>query len=98
MEGTTRGQCQMLRCSQLDAPGSEVMPPAQESHTGIVDLVLSNGPVLAEMAVVEIILGTPTLFYFGENTFDHVFLSTYFTESLAGINYGPISSAAAQIP
>ena len=87
----------LLRCSQLQSPGNDVKPPAQESHTAIVDLVRRSGPVLAEMAVAVIIPGTPTLFYFGGNTFDHVFLSTYFTESLASINYGPISSAAAQI-
>lgn len=47
--------------------------------------MLRSGPVLVEIAV-------------GGSTFDRVLLSTYSTEGLASVNYGPVSGTAAQIP
>lgn len=85
LERMTCSQCQTAQMLTIWLSGQGGWAFCQEYHTGIVDLVLRSGPVLVEIAV-------------GGNTFDHVLLSTYSTESLASVNYGPVSGTAAQIP
>ena len=89
---------QLLGCSQFDYPGNDIKPPAQDEMTHrIVDLELRSGPVSVKMTVAITHQGAPLPFSFMENAFGHAFLSTHFTESLACVDYGPVSSAAAQI-
>lgn len=100
LEEMTYGQWQTAGMLQFDNLGKEVKPlPKMKWHTGTVDLEIRSGPVLVKMTVARNIPGSSytVLFCFGENAFNHVFLSTYFTESLACIDDGPVSSAAAQI-
>lgn len=91
---------QLLGCSQFDYPGNDIKSSAQDKMTyKSCRPWAKKWSCLSKNDSCHNMPGSSytVLFYFLENAFGHAFLSTHFTESLACVDYGPVSSAAAQI-